>query len=93
MPKLNPSLMNLLNYNLPPSGNFMVDSDINEPADMSQYRARDIYEEFLFDRLEMDRSMIDDLPFQFNYRELEKMLEDFKEFLDEKRKVKEAKNV
>ena len=85
--------MNLLNYNLPPSGNFMVDSDINEPEDRSKYAARDIYEEFLFDRLNMDRSMIDDLPFQFNYRELEKMLEDFKEFLDEKRKVKEAKNV
>mgnify|MGYP000918094009 CR=1 FL=1 len=85
--------MNLLNYNLPPSGNFMVDSDINEPEDRSKYAARDIYEEFLFDRLEMDRSMIDDLPFQFNYRELENMLRDFERLLIERNKAKEAKNV
>ena len=69
----------------------MVDSDINEPADMSQYEARTIYEEFLFDRLNMDRSMIDEIPFNFNYAELEKMLEDFKEFLDQKKESKQLK--
>lgn len=64
-------------YNLPPSGNFMVDSDINEPEDPRNYEAKDIYEEFLFDALNMDRRDIDEVGFHLNYGELEKMLRDF----------------
>lgn len=78
-------------YNLPPSGNFMVDSDINEPEDDRQYQARDIYEEFLFDRLQMDRSGIDNIAFHLTYHELEKMITDFHSLVID-RMLKKAQN-